>query len=443
MHNAKFLRIASDLHLDVNRDYDDHPLLANNDRNKETVLILAGDIMNNLAIGFYKFNSQPLQTEVWKRFLVKLSHIYKYVILVLGNHDFYFEKFENTSALLEKTIDSFGIKNFIFLNDSSVEFNNIKFIGCTLWTDLKKGDPSTMVKAAALNNDYREIAKGPGMGASKLTYNDTIAAHKNSLKFIDQELKHTNKKTIVITHHAPSLKSIDVEKYSKSSYGDITYMYASDLDGFILQHDDKVPLWIHGHTHDSCDYKIGKTRVVCNSFGLKSQAKKNGFIGDFHIAIDDLVTGNDSRIYRECVRVLVTKGDEVLLAKKYDKEGNFTNYAFPGGGIDGMILEEAAKQECFEEAEVVITDISSLGIEVEIPYEYPNERKILFKGVKDIYVKAIFVSESKLKSSANDKMDFEFVNWRKAVKAFKDTSESKEDATFNKYKISALMKAFE
>jgi len=28
-----------------------------------------------------------------------------------------------------------------------------------------------------------------------------------------------------------------------------------------------VKLWIHGHTHDSFDYNIGDTRVVCNPVG--------------------------------------------------------------------------------------------------------------------------------------------------------------------------------
>jgi predicted phosphodiesterase len=29
----------------------------------------------------------------------------------------------------------------------------------------------------------------------------------------------------------------------------------------------KMSLWIHGHTHDSCDYEMNGTRVVCNPRG--------------------------------------------------------------------------------------------------------------------------------------------------------------------------------
>jgi hypothetical protein len=30
---------------------------------------------------------------------------------------------------------------------------------------------------------------------------------------------------------------------------------------------DRVQLWVHGHTHDSFDYTLNGTRVVCNPRG--------------------------------------------------------------------------------------------------------------------------------------------------------------------------------
>ncbi len=32
-------------------------------------------------------------------------------------------------------------------------------------------------------------------------------------------------------------------------------------------------LWVHGHTHDSCDYHVGATRVVCNPKGYEYENK--------------------------------------------------------------------------------------------------------------------------------------------------------------------------
>lgn len=36
--------------------------------------------------------------------------------------------------------------------------------------------------------------------------------------------------------------------------------FASDLDAMV----SKADLWVHGHIHDSMDYRLGKARVVCN-----------------------------------------------------------------------------------------------------------------------------------------------------------------------------------
>ena len=33
--------------------------------------------------------------------------------------------------------------------------------------------------------------------------------------------------------------------------------------------DDRVALWIHGHTHDSFDYCVRETRVMCNLLRLR------------------------------------------------------------------------------------------------------------------------------------------------------------------------------
>ena len=41
--------------------------------------------------------------------------------------------------------------------------------------------------------------------------------------------------------------------------------FVSDLESMLDA--DRVDLWIHGHTHDSFDYVLNGTRVVCNPRG--------------------------------------------------------------------------------------------------------------------------------------------------------------------------------
>lgn len=35
--------------------------------------------------------------------------------------------------------------------------------------------------------------------------------------------------------------------------------------------DGRPALWVHGHTHDSCDYELGATRIVCNPRGYEDE----------------------------------------------------------------------------------------------------------------------------------------------------------------------------
>ena len=49
----------------------------------------------------------------------------------------------------------------------------------------------------------------------------------------------------------------------------LTPAFASDLSRLI---EDRGPdLWVHGHVHDSLDYEVGDTRIVCNPRGYGTE----------------------------------------------------------------------------------------------------------------------------------------------------------------------------
>jgi Icc-related predicted phosphoesterase len=83
----------------------------------------------------------------------------------------------------------------------------------------------------------------------------------------------------VETHHAPSINSIS-SKYNESR---LSAGFASNLDDFINERD--IDLWLHGHTHNSCDYMIGKTRVVSNQRGYPNEENNELFNENFIIEI--------------------------------------------------------------------------------------------------------------------------------------------------------------
>jgi Icc-related predicted phosphoesterase len=67
--------------------------------------------------------------------------------------------------------------------------------------------------------------------------------------------------TVVITHHAPSPRSI----HPRFAGSPLNACFVSDAERLIDAR--RVQLWIHGHTHDSFDYRVAGTRVVCNARG--------------------------------------------------------------------------------------------------------------------------------------------------------------------------------
>jgi Icc-related predicted phosphoesterase len=95
---------------------------------------------------------------------------------------------------------------------------------------------------------------------------DSVELHQQSLDWLNKEFKrHPAEKTVVITHHAPSEKSVP----PKHAGGILNAAFVSALDDFV--NESGVPLWIHGHTHHCVDYKIGKTRIFSNQRGYPGE----------------------------------------------------------------------------------------------------------------------------------------------------------------------------
>jgi len=67
--------------------------------------------------------------------------------------------------------------------------------------------------------------------------------------------------TVVVSHHAPHPKS--ARGWPALDASDASY--ASDLTDLIQRY--TPGLWIHGHVHQSRNYRVGSTRVVSNPRG--------------------------------------------------------------------------------------------------------------------------------------------------------------------------------
>jgi len=243
------LKVLSDLHIEHCSACQIYPVGEGN------VLVLAGDI---LCAKHFKTNGYI--HAVYERFLDDCSKNYDKVLYVFGNHEYYGYNYEGT----KKKIKEYLPHNFHLLDNDTVKIDDWNFIGFTFWTDFRNENALEMMEAECNMNDYKVIRIGGKY--RKLRADDTLAFHKESKKYLLNQLKTLNENVFVISHHAPSYQSIPQE-YKKHANG----AYCSNNDDLILNH-PQIKYWAHGHTHTVFNYMIGDCRVICNPGGYPGQA---------------------------------------------------------------------------------------------------------------------------------------------------------------------------
>ena len=78
---------------------------------------------------------------------------------------------------------------------------------------------------------------------------------------------HLEADDVVITHHLPAFESVPA-RFARSA---MNAFFVCDMAPQVREHQPK--LWIHGHSHDRCDYLLGKTRVVANPLGYPNEPR--------------------------------------------------------------------------------------------------------------------------------------------------------------------------
>lgn len=257
-------RICSDLHLDFDV-FHNAPLWLPPalDDDSETTLIIAGDLWTERK---FLRNRDMVTGKSW---LKTISQQFKAIVFVLGNHDYWQENISYEHEKIRKEMYEQGIDNCYLLENTSVVIDDAKFVGGTLWTDYDRGNPLVKVAAAGtMANDHTRIRYG--VDYRKVRSDDLHWMHTRTKQYIfDNAVKDcAGQKVVVVSHMAPSYNSIAM-KYTTAYNHDTNYYYYSDLEGDII--DSDISLWVHGHCHDTSDYMIGETRVVCNPRGYSGE----------------------------------------------------------------------------------------------------------------------------------------------------------------------------
>ncbi|WP_211369032.1 metallophosphoesterase [Pseudoxanthomonas jiangsuensis] len=193
------------------------------------------------------------------------------VVYVSGNHEGYGHNLDGVRRDLAATCAASG--HIHYLEGREMVIDGVRFLGATLWADfrLHGKDQAAHRKTVATRmiNDYQRIKVG--RGDRSLQPNDTQRWHIEHAAWLKERIAEPFEgPTVVVTHMAPSALSIS----SGFQADPLSSAYASHLDHLV----DNVDLWVHGHTHHSHDYRIGRGRVICNPLGYPGsfQRSRNG-----------------------------------------------------------------------------------------------------------------------------------------------------------------------
>lgn len=180
------------------------------------------------------------------------------VFYVPGNHEYYGGHLTHTLAKMRTAAH----KRVQVMNMHESMIGCVRFLGCALWTNYAATGDAHQASwhARTCMNDFRYIRTE---AFRRIVPNDLVQVSIKACSWLRSKLEEPfHGKTVVITHHAPSLLSL---KDSPDAGTLLDAAYAVDCED--LMGGERVALWVHGHSHFAVDYEIRGTRVVCNPRG--------------------------------------------------------------------------------------------------------------------------------------------------------------------------------
>ena len=233
-------------------------------QNDADAVVLAGDI------------ARPREAVAWA------ADFAKPVLYVPGNHEFYGASIAGAVAELKQLCSGTGIR---VLDNDEVDLSGVRFLGTTLWTDFMlfgEGEEraAAMREAQLHMRDFSRISVDEA-GEEPFTPAASAALFDAHVGWLKRKLAEPHDgPTVVITHHAPSRKSI----HPRFAGSLLNACFVSDAEHMVES--SGARLWIHGHTHDSFDYRLNGTRLVCNPRGYAKDSVNENPLFDANFMVE-------------------------------------------------------------------------------------------------------------------------------------------------------------
>ena len=247
----------SDLHLDysysnrqietkIKKDYRWHTFdIPRSPDHKKTLLLIAGDTVNGNHI------------HLLPRFIDEVLKYYGMVIMIPGNHEYYYAKYDEINAYLR----SITIPGFHLLMNEAMEVvhptrpanNRLVIYGSTLWSDLKDVREEKRIQEIFHRDQARMSGGYLSIEEYQTLYDQSVLMMRRFLKRYDR-FDDPNTKLILMTHYALTADFV-ADKYK------------SDPDNPLF-HSNLQPVFYYpvyaaicGHVHQQRDFV--KNGVIC------------------------------------------------------------------------------------------------------------------------------------------------------------------------------------
>jgi predicted phosphodiesterase len=230
------LQIMSDLHLEMHADLGAAFVRALDPAGVD-VLVLAGDI------------TSASRFEILADAFAPLARKYRHVLYVPGNHEYYKASPGEVAQNLARL--SQALPGVVVPDNRVAVIEGQRFLCGTMWF---RHDPAA-AKLRGFMTDFAIIRD-----FEPWVYEQNAAFERA----LETDLAPGD---VVLTHHLPGPESV----WPAFEGSPLNAFFVCDMTRYIRERQPK--LWIHGHTHTRCDYRLGETRVVANPLGYPREVR--------------------------------------------------------------------------------------------------------------------------------------------------------------------------